>query len=391
MLMMDSIRTKSKPSKNPTAALSIGVVLLGGCLTGSGCATQAPRGPGAYLSPELSAPVPHTAAEVQPAPEDIKGPVRVGKEVVHIDELPTSRPYNSAVGLSQKADWVHDATFVKVQKVVGGFDERFAEDSATKERVPTSRFRIGAFAEMVQEESTEFSLNPEFDMDVNLPNAERKLKLFLTTRELDELPGTDPTDADRSLRLGLNRDFLNWVDASMGVKINWPPELFGKLRWAREWRAGEWQVFPAWTGFWESDEGFGTTTSLTWDRWLGRGLVRTATGVRWTEKTDGVEWDQNFIIGYAGELLEEEKLGRRARGEDLARGGGLRYTVFGHDDGSSVIDVHRVTLFYKFPLRKQWLYGVISPEVTFRNERDWESEPGIKIGLDMLFWGIGDR
>jgi hypothetical protein len=28
------------------------------------------------------------------------------------------------------------------------------------------------------------------------------------------------------------------------------------------------------------------------------------------------------------------------------------------------------------------------PEVTFRNERDWEAAPGIKVGVDMLFWSI---
>jgi hypothetical protein len=28
------------------------------------------------------------------------------------------------------------------------------------------------------------------------------------------------------------------------------------------------------------------------------------------------------------------------------------------------------------------------PEVTFRNERDWEAEPGVTLGVDILIWSI---
>ncbi len=42
-------------------------------------------------------------------------------------------------------------------------------------------------------------------MDLNLPNLEQQLNIFITTEELDELPGTDPTEAARRLRMGLRK------------------------------------------------------------------------------------------------------------------------------------------------------------------------------------------
>jgi hypothetical protein len=119
-------------------------------------------------------------------------------------------------------------------------------------------------------------------------------------------------------------------------------------------------------------------------------LFRSSTGLRWTETSENVEWSHTLILGYARELIDERKMGGRAAGRDIARGSGFRYRITGETE-TGYIQTHQGTLFFKFPLRKRWAYLVLSPEVTFRNERDWEAELGVLVGLDMLFWNVGER
>ena len=319
-------------------------------------------------------------------------PPAYGEGPLYIDELPPNLPaYSSVRGIGAKADLLHARAFSAMQRQAYRLDGLFASDEEPRERVRTSRFRIGMFGEIVDSTDVTLRFDPEFDIKLHLPSAQRRLNLFITTEGLDELPGMDPTDRVGALRIGLARAFGRYFEADTGARLNWPPEVFVRARWRTRWNAANWQLYPESSVFWQSDEGFGTKGAFSADRWSGRSLFRTATGVKLTERSDGVEWDETLSIGYAFELLDERKLGQRARGRDIARGGGVRYTIGGHDDGPFLIDEHRVTLFYRFPLRKRWLYGVIAPEVSFHNARDWEAEPGIKFGLDMLCWGLGDR
>jgi hypothetical protein len=109
-----------------------------------------------------------------------------------------------------------------------------------------------------------------------------------------------------------------------------------------------------------------------------------------TEHSDEVEWSQTFVLGYARELIDESKIGERASGRDLAHGGGFRYRITGETE-TGVSQTHEGLLFLKRPLRGKWAYFVFALGATFRNERDWEAEPSVQVGLDMLFWDVGDR
>jgi len=376
-------------------------VVLGGLAVAlsvfvSGCATS----PRAH-EPDLALNTSASATYTNDVPSDSPvaytnevasgGPGLHGHDIGYIDELPTNAPsYAKGQPMMEKADWLHDWTFYTMQRQIERADGWFAPEES-RERVRHSRFRLGVYTEIAEEEDLEIKFDPDFDMDLYIPNVEKRLKLFITTVELDELPASDPTDRERGLNIGIGREFSKYADVDVGVRAKWPPQVFTKLKLKTVWKPGDWQLYPGAQFYWKSDDGFGSVYVLTVDRWIGRGLVRTTTGIRWTEESEGVEWDQSLILGYASELLEERKLGRRASARDLARGGGIRYTVMGHKVGSYILDEHRFTLFYKFAIRKLWLYGVLSPEVKFLNDRDWEAEPGIKLGFDMLFWGLGDR
>ena len=317
-------------------------------------------------------------------------PTILGADEKYIDELTGAPDYQSATGMASRADWMHDALFMKVQRTINDLDGRFAESDDVKERVPVSRFRIGMYAEIIKEQDTEFGINPDFDIELKTPNVERRMSLYLTTKELDELPGTDPTDRDQGLRLGVRRELPANMRLSAGLKFDWPLNPYVKTGWGDEWEAGEWQLYSGLSAYWRRDDGFGSGASFTGDRWMGRKLFRTATGTRWAEDSENVEWSQTLIFGYAHTLINENVLGQRASGRDLARGGAFRYTAAGETE-RGVFTLHELTFLFKRALRKKWAYLVLAPGITFRNERDWEPEPGIQFGVDMLFWDLGDR
>ena len=323
-------------------------------------------------------------------PEASASPVEVGTLVVYVDELPAISSYGETQGLGEKVDWAHDALFVKVQNSIARVDKRFAENEEVKERVPASRFRIGLFAEVVDEEDTEFGFDPEFNMELKTPNIERRLSLFVTTEELGEVPGTDASDRDQGVRLGLRRDLFDWAKVDVGVKVDWPPDPFVQLKWARRWKSNNWKIYPGLKAFWELEDGFGSSLSLTGDRWFGRKLIRSGTGARWKEEEDGVQINHTLILGHARELIDERKLGGRAKGRDLANGGGFRYRIKGNSE-SSRIESHEGLFFIKRPMRGRWAYFIFAPGVAFRNERSWKAEPELRIGVDLLFWDVGDR
>ena len=398
-------------SRSTIARLLLVVVLPSLLVTMVGCAT-APKG---VLPPQILTQGQGDAGEVllvtpslpsadREGAEMSSGPVVVGERTIYIDELTPVSSYGSSTGFLEKCDWMHDALFMAVERTAKNVDGRFASDNAAVERVPVSRFRVGLYVDAIREAAevseddagdseeggTKVGLDTDFDIDIELPNVESSLSLFLTTEELGELPGTDPSDRDQGLRIGLRKILPADFSVSAGIKWDWPPEPFARIGWDRLWRPGKWKLYPAVKGFWKLEDGFGSSADITSDRWFGRGLLRASTGGRWTETTDDLEWSQTFILGYAKNLIDERKMGGRAKGRDLARGSGLRYRISG-DTETGHIQKHQGLLFLKFPVRKRWAYFVLAPEVTFRNECDWKAEPGIQVGLDMLFWNVGDR
>jgi hypothetical protein len=110
--------------------------------------------------------------------------------------------------------------------------------------------------------------------------------------------------------------------------------------------------------------------------------------MRWTEYSNGVEWSQSGTIAYVWRLLREEDRGRGVRRETTSRGIGIRGIAFGHKAGSGIVDKYRLSLVYRQPIYKKWLYMEIAPQMEWRNDRDWDPVPILTFGLDALFWGV---
>ncbi len=130
--------------------------------------------------------------------------------------------------------------------------------------------------------------------------------------------------------------------------------------------------------FWFSDDdGFGGYTSFMLD-WLPKDelLLRSVSAARYTEATDGIEFEQSFLIGFS----------TKGTFKNLDRGHGIKLSAFGHKSGSFVMDSYRIAYIYRRNIYKKWLFIQFGPEVSFYDEEDWDASPGFRFGFDVLFW-----
>jgi len=304
-------------------------------------------------------------------------------------------------------DTTHEWAYQKSQDTVVWLDTRFVAENQKVVPTPPSRFRIGVYArpELETDGTVSFSPVADFHADVDLPNLERRLKLFVSTRDPTASPGEDAFESDNALRIGASRSFLKSWDFSAGIKARWEPEPFVFMRWSPEYTLGNnWSVAPQIKPFWQSNDGFGGLTSVVFNQWNRRMLFRQSLSLKWTqqqkeddqndsvnensaqfgENGEGYRWDSTTIYGYVPELLNEEDYGQRVSGDDIARGTVLKAQL----TGSAVETLQaNLTLYNKGPFYKDFVYYVVGPEVIWKSENDWKEAYQLTFGFEILLWG----
>ncbi len=304
-------------------------------------------------------------------------------------------------------DRFHRWLYGSCHAVVEHFDQNFVPEGKEGYPTPPSRFRLGIFnqVELDAERDVEWAPLADFDVRVDLPNVSRRFSLFLSTEDPTALPGDDPIEGDKDLRVGANRGFLRHLDFSVGAKVRKDPELFSYLQWAPAWRKDRnWKLYPKLKGFWESDEEFGGISSIAIGRWRKNHHFRQTFSLKWSEyqaekdesraedpedvqfgdDAQGYRWRSNSLFGYFPELMESEDYGRRVGEGDVAKGLGLRFFVQGSFD--EILE-GRVTLFGKHPIYKKKLYALVAPEVVFHDDDDFEASYNVKFGIELYMWG----
>jgi hypothetical protein len=286
-----------------------------------------------------------------------------------------------STGVVEKLDRVHEWTFMKLNSGVNHFDRVVGGSDPFQGSATNSEFRLTLYTEVKSGSVNEFSIEPDYSMDLNLPRIERRFHLFVNNFAPDELPGQNPLDEKRSTYLGV-RQSLKWtkrlgLDTSAGIKWRLPPVLFAQAQLKRRVEKGKWMVEPKQSVFWFSDDdGFGEKTGLTVEYWENpKTFIRSAAGVRWTEGTEGVEWSHVLSTGY---ILQGDK-------EDMRKTIGARFVAAGHKSGSGVMDSYRADIAWRAPLYKDWLFYIINPGITWDSSHDWESTRTLIVGVDMFF------
>ena len=297
---------------------------------------------------------------------------------------------------TDRLDFIHENFQLSMQRHVEALDQSMVNEEVGKVQTPPSRFRLTPYLVAKEDSGVKISLEPDFEMEVDLPNFENYWKIFLESSRSDELPGLDPSEREQSSQIGIRRSRQDFK-TDVGIKTRWPPVFFARAEWAPQWHYKHTPMRPRQRIFYESDDGFGSLTSFTVHRWFGGNkdmFWQSVSAAKYsTKKTDGVELEQTIKLGLVRQALESKWNWKRVLGtSDLARGHVLRYSVFGHiNSDEEKVDRHRLTYTYRKPLYQHWIYLEIAPGVEARQEEDWDVGPLVTIGIDMLFWGTYER
>jgi hypothetical protein len=285
----------------------------------------------------------------------------------------------------ERLDQAHDRAYTKMQELVEATDRRFARANGALLPVPAAPFRVSLGGEAIdRSDGTDLGLDLDFDMTLRLPNTEQRLRIFVTSNDVDEAPRT--TDESSAVRAGLRYEFRRHLNFDVGVKLDAPPVAFVSLKWAREIAWGAWDIYPFAKLFAETEESVGYAAAVTFDRWSGQRLLRSSSYVKWRDDRDRTEWSQTVLYARAREIIVPDRYGSYLRASDIGRGWGLKLHASGEDMHGTTY--YEASIFHKRPTANGWLYWFVEPLVRWDRKYGWEADPGIRIGLDALFWDL---
>ncbi|MEO8307665.1 MAG: hypothetical protein ABI616_06450 [Pseudomonadota bacterium] len=289
------------------------------------------------------------------------------------------------VGFEDYIDYAHDGVFAWTQGIVEGTDHRFADKTKDLDPVPAAPFRVGLSVESVdRSDGLDLSLDAEFDIQLKLPNIQKRLSLFVTSDTLDEAPRE--AGEDTNLSAGLRYALFENLDFDVGVKFEIRPVAFTSLKWKNDYKLGKWDFHPYIKLFLESDDGLGLSSAATFDRWWGRELFRTSSYGKWLVDSNKVKWTQSLVYAHVSEQLELRSSAQYAEGRDIGRGWGARLLAEAEQTGA--VTYYEAGVFFRWPSKSHWLFWYVEPLVRWDRDYNWSGDAGIRIGVDALFWDL---
>jgi len=290
--------------------------------------------------------------------------------------------------LTQRLDYIAENVPLLLRSELHAIDLwLMGDEEAPLDQPPVKGLEIRLIYKMVTDPDGEHTFDPKLDLRLELPNVEHRFSLFLDSTYDTQLPGVDVDDRqDEGWSLGLRRRFDEWkISGDIGVHSGFPPEVFARVYWQPGWQWGEWNWGFHQRLFWENEDGFGLLSSLQGYTWWGEGdrwKFRNLTAGRFSEATDGYEWQQTLSLGHMTRLVEEHRRSRNVGFGDTLECWGVTATLFGED---RLPDEYRLTTILRYDLYDEFVILEIEPGLQWRNDLDWTTQFRMEIGLNFLF------
>lgn len=319
---------------------------------------------------------------VPPAPGSLLNPDRVG--LIY----PLAPRPDQFEGLPARLDYLQENVPVRLRGQMHFLDANLSgEEAPVYQQPPVTDFRLELFYDHVSGPDGSMNLDPKLKINVELPNFEKKLNVFVQSSYDDELPGVDQAEReDKGWSVGFGRQMEKWhISTDIGIHTKWEPELFLRLSWRPQWNWDEWFFGFEQRIFWENEDQFGSLTSLNSYIWLGeqnRWVFRTLTAGRITEVSRGLEWQQTFGIGRPTALRDEGKRGKNLSINDALAGYGAKLSIFAEDEN---ITTYRGTLIFRRRLYEDFVVLEMEPGLEWRDEHDWTTQYRFSTGIVFFF------
>ncbi len=290
---------------------------------------------------------------------------------------------------SARLDYLEENVTRRIHEPLRAADAYFALSPDDILVPPQTRVRAKLFGTVMQGRDFELRLEPDIELDVEFPNIERRVRLFVETARSDEVhERTLQESEERGIKIGARKWFeqLN-VSADAGMRASWKPKPFARLTWARDFELGAWQLRPMQRFVLNRDDRLASVSTLSLNRWLGSdngGIVVNTISGKCTVEEPNWQWSEGIAVVRVNRLLDESRRGRTAVWADTAWASGLLYVIFGEGD---TINTHRAGVSLRRPLYGQWVYGELHTGMEWDRSNDFDESFFVRMGMDLLFWG----
>jgi hypothetical protein len=264
-----------------------------------------------------------------------------------------------------------------------GIDRYFSKEEAPPEYKNESYVKIQL--KQTWEERGEIQTDMRVKAKFDLPNTQRKMKVFFSSDEesensIEERVRSNSTgerfsrkESVSGIEITPDSEWHKWKrSARVGVKLRAPLVGFGRYRLRRtysDW--GEWTPEFLQEIWYFSDRGWGESSEFELSRPLGE-----LSSLRyWTilEFEDQYDYFQNVHVMSLAQGLSDRS-GMEYRG-------GLVFS----NEFRSQLTAYFTGVSYTYKLYEEWVFVTASPEIYFPKAEGWNAEASFTIKLDIYF------
>ena len=280
-------------------------------------------------------------------------------------------------------DVTHEDISKKIINLSNRIDSFFGDERIDDEANNT---RVRLFTITTFREAQKASTEGNFRIQLRLPRTEKRLQLVVQRdkeEKEDELrpSGNEPGAAQQGLAekttAGL-RYLLDVADinfsSELGVRINWPPQIFGRMRFRKNIDFGKWVFRPVEEITWVDREGWFSDTDLNFDRRLNSfWLFRFVNNVEWND----IDYKLRFQHGPSFFQKINDRMG-------------LSYNARAYLEQNPSLSSqnYQVGIGFRQLLYDKWFFWEISPGLNFPREADFRRTPIATIKFEAIFGRI---
>ncbi len=285
-------------------------------------------------------------------------------------------------------DRLHDRLWWSVCGTARWFDGFFGD-----ERFPEELLEIQgqASVDVLYDEYDGWDFRGRFRVKWPLPNLDHRVNTYfgrdnedvITDRDrgLDLVPGPFSESGEQDWLIGLGYHPTRArrrgdLDIKVGIKLRFPLDPFLQVRYWRRWFLGDTSMFRfRQTLFWRNRLGFGSTTNLEIEHFLGKKLL-----VRWRASgtvaeihVEGWEWSSSVTV---------------YQGINYVHAIAYRLAVRGETKDPETLEEYGFSVTYRRRYLRDWFFAELVAGVTWPRElltEEREPTPHLGFGFEIEF------
>jgi len=230
-------------------------------------------------------------------------------------------------------------------------------------------------------------VKPRLKFRLRLPQTQKKLKLLIEsdpdekrdTRDLEtrSLDTTRTQDQNSGVYAGVEKDIPNdskWkVRPSLGIRLRSPLDWYTRFYISRDEYFDVWKVYLKETVYWFDSTGFGSDTTMDWDRYLTPDLIfRSGSFLRYTHERK--QFDMSQSLNLIHQLSQNRSVIYKA-------------AVFADSEPAIYATGYLLNINYRQNLHKNFLFLELQPSILYEKTTGWEPEHQFFIRLEAFYRG----